>query len=67
MIMASSGLYQLGAGAYTSPDGKGRFKKEPRHIVLEDAVGVMSAKRLVDRIVELAGIVRAGQEALNIT
>ena len=67
MIMASSGLYQLGAGAYTSPDGKGRFKKEPRHIVLEDTVGVMSAKRLVDRIVELAGIVRAGQEALNIT
>ena len=65
MIAASSGLYQLGAGAYSSPDGKGRFKKEPRHIVLEDGVGVMSAKRLIDRVVELARIVGAGQKALN--
>lgn len=65
MIMASSGLYQLGAGAYTSPDGKGQFAKEPRHIVLEDTVGVRSAKRLVDRIVELAAIVSAGQAALK--
>jgi multimeric flavodoxin WrbA len=65
MIVASSGLYQLGAGAFTSPDGKGRFAKEPRHIVLEDAVGVMSAKRLIDRVVELAGIVSAGQAALK--
>ena len=65
MIMASSGLYQLGAGAYTSPDGKGQFAREPRHIVLEDSVGVMSAKRLIDRVVELARIVSAGQEALN--
>lgn len=65
MIMASSGLYQLGAGAYTSPDGKGQFAKEPRHIVLEDTVGVRSAKRLVDRIVELAAIVSAGQASLN--
>jgi multimeric flavodoxin WrbA len=65
MIVATSGLYQLGAGAYSSPDGKGRFEKEPRHIVLEDKVGVMSAKRLIDRVVELAGIVSAGQEALQ--
>jgi multimeric flavodoxin WrbA len=67
MIMASSGLYQLGAGAFTSPDGKGRFAREPRHIVLEDTVGVMSAKRLIDRVVELAGIVSAGQSALDIS
>jgi hypothetical protein len=65
MIVATSGLYQLGAGAYTSPDGKGQFVREPRHIVLEDRVGVMSAKRLIDRVVELARIVSAGQEALN--
>ena len=67
MIMASSGLYQLGAGAFTSPDGKGQFAKEPRHIVLEDSVGVMSAKRLIDRVVELARIVNAGQEALKVS
>lgn len=65
MIIASSGLYQLGAGALTSPEGKGQFAKEPRHIVLEDTIGVMSAKRLIDRIVELAGIVSAGQAALK--
>ena len=65
MLVATSGLYQLGAGAYTSPDGKGQFAKEPRHIVLEDSVGVMSAKRLIDRVVELARIVSAGQEALK--
>jgi multimeric flavodoxin WrbA len=66
MLVANSGLYQLGAGAYTSPDGKGRFQKEPRHMVLEDSIGVTAAKRLIDRIVELAQIVKAGQAALNV-
>jgi multimeric flavodoxin WrbA len=64
MIVANSGLYQLGAGAYTSPDGKGRFQKEPRHVVLEDEFGVSSAQKLVDRVVELAQIVKAGQIAV---
>jgi multimeric flavodoxin WrbA len=27
MIVANSGMYQLGAGAFTSRDGKGRFEK----------------------------------------
>jgi len=63
MIVANSGLYQLGAGAYTSPDGKGRFLKEPRHVVLEDEFGILSARKLVDRVVELAQIVKAGQKA----
>ena len=65
MLVANSGFYQLGAGAYTSPDGKGQFQKEPRHVVLEDSVGVAAAKNLIDRIVELAQIVKAGQEALK--
>jgi multimeric flavodoxin WrbA len=65
MLVANSGWYQLGAGAYTSPGGKGRFQKEPRHMVLEDSVGVAAAKTLTDRMVELAQIVRAGQEALK--
>ncbi len=65
MIVANSGLYQLGAGAYTSPDGKGRFQKEPRHAVLEDELGVLSARMLVDRVVELAQIVKAGSKTLE--
>ena len=65
MLVANSGWYQLGAGAYTSPDGNGQFQKEPRHVVLEDSVGVAAAKSLTDRIVELAQIVGAGQEALK--
>ena len=64
MIIANSGVCQLGAGAYTSTDGKGGFQKEPRHLVLEDEYGVMSAKMLVGRVVELARIVKAGQKAV---
>ncbi len=30
MIAASSGLYQLGAGALTSPDGKGQFDQQEK-------------------------------------
>ena len=40
MIVANSGLYQLGAGAYTSPHGEGHFQQRPRHVVLEDEFGV---------------------------
>ena len=65
MILATGGLYQLGAGAYSSLEGKGGFEKEPRHIVLEDDYGILSARMLVDRVVELARIVKAGQEAIG--
>ena len=65
MIVATSGLYQLGAGAYSSLEGKGRFQKEPRHVVLEDDYGALSAAILVDRIVELARIISAGQRAIE--
>ena len=65
MIVATSGLYQLGAGAHSSLEGKGRFQKEPRHVVLEDDYGVLSTAILVDRIVELARIVSAGQRAIE--
>jgi len=64
MIPATSGLYQLGSGAYSSPEGKGRFVKEPRHIVLEDEYGVLSAKLLSDKVIELARIVKARQQTL---
>ena len=65
MIPANSGLYQLGAAACSSPDGKGRFEKEPRHIVLEDDYGILSAKMLADRVIELATIMNAGMQALQ--
>ena len=65
LIVATSGLYHLGAGAVTSRDGKGRFEKEPRHMVLEDEFGIHSARILADRMVELARIVRAGEETLK--
>lgn len=65
MIVATGGLYQLGAGAYSSLEGKGGFEKEPRHIVLEDDYGTLSARMLFDRIVELVQLVKAGQEALQ--
>ena len=65
MIVATSGLYQLGAGACSSREGKGRFEKEIRHMVLEDDYGVSSAKLQVERAVELARIFKAGQKALE--
>jgi hypothetical protein len=63
MIVATSGMYQLGAGAYSSREGKGRFEKAPRHTILEDDYGILSSKMLVDRVIELAHIVKAGQIA----
>ena len=65
MIVATGGLYQLGAGAYSSPEGKGRFAKTPRHMVLKDDYGVLSARALAERIVELSRIVKAGQIAIG--
>lgn len=65
MIVATSGLYHLGAGAVTSRDGKGRFEAKPRHIVLEDDFGAKSVKTLITRVIELARIVKAGMEALH--
>ena len=65
MVVATSGLYQLGAAAFASRDGQGRFEKEIRHMVLEDDYGLASARLLVERAVELARIFKAGQGALQ--
>lgn len=64
MVLATGGLYQLGAAAFSSLEGSGRFAPEPRHLVLQDGYGLASAERLMERVVELARIMRAGQEAL---
>ena len=64
MIVANSRMFQLGAGAYSSREGRGRFEKNIRHMTLEDDYGVQSARMLVDRVVELARIIKAGTSAL---
>ncbi|MBW1789639.1 MAG: flavodoxin family protein [Deltaproteobacteria bacterium] len=65
MVIATSRMYQIGAGALTSTEGKGRTVKGVRHMALEDEFGVLSAQLLADRMVELAKLVKAGQEALK--
>ncbi len=60
MIVANSRMFQLGAGAYSSREGRGRFEKEVRHMTLQDDYGVLSARMLVDRVIELARIIKAG-------
>ena len=65
MIVANSRMYQLGAGALSSREGKGRFEKNIRHMTLEDDYGVQSARMLVDRVIELSRIVKAGTQSLG--
>jgi hypothetical protein len=57
-------MYQLGAAAFSTEGGKGKFEPEKRHIVLEDEFGVTAGRALVDRTIELARIVKAGLAAL---
>lgn len=65
LITAHTSLYHQGAGGVTSREGKGRFEAVPRHIVLEDEAGIGSAKQLIERMVELSRIVKAGEAALK--
>jgi multimeric flavodoxin WrbA len=65
MIIATSRMYQIGAGALSSTEGKGRTAKGVRHMALEDDFGLLSARMLADRMVELARIAKAGQGALR--
>jgi len=61
MIVATSGMYQLGAATFSSTDGKGKVIKGVRHMALEDDFGTASARLLAERMLELARIVRAGR------
>ncbi len=49
----------------TSVDGKGKITRGVRHMALEDSFGLLSAKAVVTRAVELARIVHAGKKALG--
>lgn len=61
------GMIPVGRGglALTSLDGKGKVTKGVRHMVLEDGLGVLTAKGAVQRAAELAKIVQAGKKALK--
>ena len=56
-----------GGLALTSLDGKGKTTKGVRHMVMEDAFGLFTAKDVVQRAVEIARIVQAGKNALKIS
>ncbi|HOG17573.1 MAG TPA: flavodoxin family protein [Syntrophales bacterium] len=54
-----------GGMALTSLGGEGKLIKGRRHMILEDEFGVVSAKKVVLRAVEIARIVKAGKKALQ--
>jgi len=61
------GMIPVGRGglALTSLDGKGKITKGIRHMVLEDELGVLTARGTVQRAAELAKIIQAGKKALK--
>ncbi len=65
MLVASPGEggCQFGAVGLSSDGGSGRFVPEERLGVVKDKLGMASARALAKRTVELAKIVKAGQEA----
>src|SRR5512136_349451 len=65
MVVASPGEggCQFGAVGVSSDGGSGRFVPEEKLGVLSDKLGMASARAVAKRTVELARIVKAGQEA----
>ena len=70
-LNAASALFNMismgrGGLALTSLDGRGKTTKGVRHMVMEDALGLSTARESVQRAVEIAEIVQAGKKALKI-
>jgi len=65
MVLASPGEggCEFGAVGVSSDGGSGRFVPEEKLGVLKDKLGMSSARALAKRTVELARIMKAGQEA----
>jgi multimeric flavodoxin WrbA len=65
MVLASPGEggCEFGAVGLSSDGGSGRFVPEEKLGVLKDKLGMSSARALAKRTVELARIVKEGQEA----
>ena len=55
-----------GGLALSSLDGTGKVIHGIRHMVLQDSLGIASAREVVHRAVEIAQILKAGKEALKI-
>jgi len=49
----------------SSLDGKGKVTKGVRHMVLEDSLGLSSAKEVIQRALDIARIIQAGKKALK--
>ena len=64
MIVATSRMYQLGGACLSSVDGKGEVRKGVRHMAVEDEFGSASNRQLAERMLELARIVKAGEQHL---
>jgi multimeric flavodoxin WrbA len=67
MVLASPGEggSEFGAVGISSDGGSGRFAAEEKLGVLKDKLGMASARALAKRTVELARIMKSGQEAQN--
>jgi hypothetical protein len=65
MVVASPGEggCQFGAVGLSSDGGSGRFVPQEKLGVLKDKLGMSSARALAKRTVELARIMKVGQEA----
>ncbi len=65
MVIAAPELGLSGAAALSSLDGTGRRVEDDRLLVMQDELGVASARSAVARAVELSKLLKAGKEALE--
>jgi multimeric flavodoxin WrbA len=65
MVIASPDIGLQGGAAFSSLEGTGKRAEGDKKLVLRDQWGVASAVSTVHRAVELARLLKAGQEALD--
>jgi multimeric flavodoxin WrbA len=66
MVIAAPELGLAGATAFSSLEGTGRRMEEDRLLVMQDELGVASARSAVARAVELSRLLQAGKDALGV-
>lgn len=64
MVIAAPDLGLSGAAAFSSLDGTGKRLDDDRLLVMQDELGVASARSAVDRAVELSRLLKAGRAVL---
>lgn len=65
MIIATPDLGILGGGGFSSLEGAGGIRRGEKLHVMEDEFGLASARSVAYRVWELAGLIKAGQDALS--